>query len=155
MWRTIQALLAGFGSILLFTTLIQILIPLSLQELDSQAVISELSTVGDISDVLDGKDKHAKNEKTIYRAGLFKASSGLQDKPLADKTIERIKSQLKLQCVMKMNGQPVAYVNIQGVGLKKCCIGDNVNDLFTVLDIDEQNKTVEISIINHKITLHI
>ena len=86
---------------------------------------------------------------------MFRPATGLRDKPLANRTIERIKDQLKLKCVMEMNGQPVAYINIQGTGLKKCRVGDNINDLFIVLDINKQNKSVEISIVDHKVTLHL
>jgi hypothetical protein len=72
---------------------------------------------------------------------------------MADKTIERIKSQLKLQCVMEMSGEPVAYINIEGTGLKKCKTGDSINDLFTVLNV--YKNSVEISIIDHKVTLNL
>ena len=89
------------------------------------------------------------------RQGLFKPENPQRDKPMADKTIERIRSQLKLQCIMDLNGEPVAYINIQGVGLRKCTIGENTNDLFTVLDINKQNKSVDISIVEHKVTLHL
>jgi hypothetical protein len=85
------------------------------------------------------------------RSGLFRPTSGLQDKPMAEQTIEKIKSQLKLQCIMQMNGQPVAYVNINSVGLKKCKIGDTINDLFTVVDILKDR--IEIKIIGHQVSL--
>ena len=55
---------------------------------------------------------------------------------------------------MTMNGQLVAYIHINGVGLKKCAAGDSVNDMFTVLDIDKANNRVDISIIDHKVTLY-
>jgi hypothetical protein len=87
----------------------------------------------------------------VIRPGLFKSATSLRDKPMADKTIERIRSQLKLQCIMEMSGEPVAYVNIEGVGLKKCKVGDSVSDLFTVLTINK--KSIEISIVDHKVTL--
>lgn len=87
----------------------------------------------------------------VIRPGLFKSATSLRDKPMADKTIERIRSQLKLQCIMEMNGELVAYVNIEGVGLKKCKVGDSVSDLFTVLNINK--KSIEISIVDHKVTL--
>jgi len=90
----------------------------------------------------------------FFRTGLFKSSVALQGKPIADKTIERIKSQLQLQCIMTVNGQLAAYINIKGVGLKKCIVGDTVNDMFTVLSIDKVKKCADISIIGHKITLY-
>ena len=114
------------------------------------AVSSDLSNVSTLK--THGNDR-SDDLAGVFRAGLFKAATGLRDKPIADKTIERIKSQLKLQCIMEMNGQPVAYISIKSDGLRKCSIGDYVNDLFTVLDINKQNKSVEISILEHKITL--
>lgn len=84
-------------------------------------------------------------------SGLFRASTPLPDRPMADKTIERIKSQLTLQCIMEMNGEPVAYVNIKGAGLKKCKVGDTFRDLFTVLNIN--TSSVEITIVGHRVIL--
>lgn len=85
------------------------------------------------------------------RPGLFKSATAIADKPMADKTVERIRSQLKLQCIMEVNGEPVAYVNIKNVGLKRCRVGESVADLFTVLNI--YPKSVEISIVDHRTTL--
>jgi len=88
----------------------------------------------------------------VMRGGLFKPSAPLSDNPMADKTIERIQSQLKLQCIMQMNGAPVAYVNITGVGLRKCTAGESVQDLFTVVSIG--NNSMEITILGHKVVLN-
>ncbi len=85
------------------------------------------------------------------RPGLFKSASAVRDNPMADKTIERIRSQLKLQCIMDMNGQKVAYIKIKSVGLKKCILGETVEDMFTVVDI--QNRRVELKIIGHSVVL--
>lgn len=85
------------------------------------------------------------------RPGLFRSATPLGDKPMADKTIEKIRSQLKLQCIMCLQGQPVAYVHVENRGLKKCRVGDSVEDLFTVIDIHE--KSVELKIIEHPVTL--
>jgi hypothetical protein len=85
------------------------------------------------------------------RPGLFRSATPLGDKPMADKTIEKIRSQLKLQCIIRIQGQPVAYVNVENRGLKKCRVGDCVEDLFTVININE--KSVELKIIEHPIIL--
>ena len=85
------------------------------------------------------------------RSGMFKPETQLNDKPLADKTIEAIKSRLTLQCIMDFNGEPVAFVKIQGEGLKKCYVGDTVSDLFTVKSIEE--KSIKISIVDHEVKL--
>jgi hypothetical protein len=88
-----------------------------------------------------------------WRQGLFRSASPLRDRPMADKTIEKIRSQLTLQCVMEMNGQPVAYIHLKDGGLKRCRIGDSVDDLFTVLDIGP--KSVDVSILEHKVKLNL
>jgi len=82
------------------------------------------------------------------RPGLFKSESPQRDKPMADKTIERIRSQLKLQCIMDLDGEPVAYVKVEGEGMKRCRSGDTVSNLFTVLNINKTN--VEITIVGHR-----
>ena len=96
-------------------------------------------------------DSNFRETLSKIKPGLFKAASGLNDKPMADKTIERIKSQLNLQCIMQMDGKAAAYINIKDAGLKKCTVGEKVCDLFTVISIDE--KSVEISIIDHRVIL--
>jgi len=104
-----------------------------------------------LSEILQPDSAEFQELSKIMRQGLFKSVTPLRDKPMADKTIERIKSQLKLQCIMEMNGEPVAYVNIKGTGLKKCKVGDSVSDLFTVLNINK--KSIEVTIVDHKVTL--
>ncbi len=88
---------------------------------------------------------------SVFRPGMFRSAAPLQDKPMADRTIERIRSQLSLQCVMEMNGRPVAYIHIKDAGLKCCVVGESVGDLFTVLQIRE--KSVDVSILEHRVTL--
>jgi len=152
-WRTVQISLACISVILLVTAIIQYFIPIPVGQTDGQTNNNPEFSFNENISILSNDQNSETPETIIYRPGLFRPATGLQDKPLADKTIERIMEQLKLQCLMEMNGQPVAYINIQGVGLKKCSIGDNVNDLFTVLDINQQNKRVDISIVEHKVTL--
>lgn len=94
-----------------------------------------------------GSEESQQVGQTI-RPGLFKSENYQSDKPMADKTIERIRSQLKLQCIMDLSGEPVAYVKVKGEGMKLCRCGDTVSNLFTVLNI---NKTsVEINIVGHR-----
>jgi hypothetical protein len=87
----------------------------------------------------------------VMRRGLFRAATPSRDNVIADKTVERIGSQLKLKCITELNGEPVAYVNIKGIGLRKCAAGDSVDDLFTVININE--KSIEITIVGHKTVL--
>ncbi len=87
------------------------------------------------------------------RAGLFKSATPLGDKPMGDKTIEKILSQLRLQCIIPINGELVAYVNVERCGLKKCRVGDSVEDLFTVISIGE--RSIEVTIVDHPVTLNL
>jgi len=123
--------------------------------LNRPEIISSVNTITDANfpEVLPPNAEIPQQLAKVIRPNLFKAASQLADKPMADKTIERIKSQLQLQCIMEMNGEQVAYINITGLGLKKCCVGDSVNDLFTVLNINKNS--VEITIVDHKVTLNI
>ena len=85
------------------------------------------------------------------RRGLFKSATPLRDRPIADKTIAKIRSQLSLGCILETNGESVAYIRVKDLGLKRCRVGDSVEDLFTVLDIRE--KSVAISIVDHRVML--
>ena len=151
-WRLVQVGLVVCSVILLCTAGVLFFARLPEDGLDRQAGISVDVPV---SYDLPTKEKKNKELGEVYRAGLFKGSGGLSRKPLADKTIERIKSQLTLKCVMEMNGQLVAYINIKGMGLKKCRVGDSISDLFGVLDINKQNKSVDVLIVEHKVTLQL
>ena len=110
------------------------------------------------SDILDkqtGVPDSGQAEKVdidkIFRDGLFKSSSLVDSKPLADKTIEDIVSKLKLQCMMTIGDKATAYIYVKGEGLKKCQAGDSVGNMFSVLDVGKDR--VDISIVGHKITL--
>lgn len=154
-WRCLQVVFLGFSLIFIATTVSQFIVPLSsfgnyVVEGNNSGVIA-----GKEISVLLGKNKKKTELAVAYRPGMFRPATCLRDKPIANKTIERIKGQLKLQCVMEINNELVAYITIQGVGLKKCCVGENVNGLFTVLNINEQNKSVDLSIIEHKVTLNL
>ena len=105
-----------------------------------------------INDLIDQKGPQI-NPMSNVRAGLFKPATPLRDKPVADKTVERIKSKLKLQCIMEINQEPVAYIQIDGAGLKQCRPGQTIHDLFTVLAIYENR--VDLSIIDHKVILRL
>jgi hypothetical protein len=100
---------------------------------------------------LQARETTSNRIASAMRAGLFRSATPLSDKPIADKTIERIRSQLTLQCIMRVNGELVAYVNVTNSGLKKCRVGDAVEDLFTVVGIGE--KSIELTIVDHPVTL--
>ena len=150
LWRSIHLALAVCIVGLLCFAAIELLIPVSVASPDVFAGRYSNGTLQPEPEAIEPANELSE----VFRSGFFKADAGPKDRPMADKTIERIQSQLKLRCIMELNGQPVAYINIEGVGLKKCFVGDSVSDLFTVLDISKQNKSVAISIVKHKVTLY-
>ncbi len=151
--KTVQLLMSALILVLVLSAVTELLKPLPLQN------ANQLNPPRPDSYIAEPNFFSSSNNLILddfnFRTGFFKSDSKISDRPIADKTIERIKNQLKLKCVMELNSAPTAYINIEGMGLKKCQIGDSISDLFTVLDIDKKNKTVEISIIDHKVTLHL
>lgn len=115
------------------------------------AIDPNVAGFGHVSEVLRPQVAGIQELTKVFRPGLFKASTTLGDRPLAEKTIERIRSQLSLKGILPMKGELVAYIDVKGQGLKKCRIGDTVGDIFTVLSINKNS--VEISIIGHKVVL--
>jgi hypothetical protein len=118
---------------------------------DSGAAYTPIPNIvadGNLAEIVQLDSEKSLEVGQTIRPGLFKSENYQSDKPMADKTIERIRSQLKLQCIMDLDGEPVAYVKVKGDGMKLCRCGDTVSDLFTVLNI---NKTsVEINIVGHR-----
>ena len=147
----INALLAISVLVLAVITLFVFFKPIQLesQEPSADMIKSILST--SLSELLPAASNDDANLSRVIREGLFKTATPLRNKPMADKTIEKIKSKLKLQCIMQMNQESVAYINISGVGLKQCRLGQSISNLFTVLAI--YNDNVEISIVDHKVIL--
>lgn len=130
---------------------LELAIPLKLDENVGRSVAVNVTSTSEISNIHTPESTSLQKMVTVMRTGFFKSETPLLDKPMAEKTIDTIKSQLKLQCIMDLDGEPVAYVKIKGEGLEQCRVGDSVDDLFTVLSIDK--KSIEISIIGHKQTL--
>lgn len=102
-------------------------------------------------------NRWSKENETEYkmehpiRSGLFKPPRRNKTHSITDKTVETIFSSLKLQGVMLVGGQKVAYIVLKDGQMRKCKVGDNVKDMFTVLDI--QSKSVSIDILGHKLSL--
>lgn len=116
------------------------------------SIVQPGSNVSDTQiDASDSNQAMSVNIDKIFRDGLFKSSSLVDSKPLADKTIEDIVSKLKLQCVMAIGDKATAYIYVKGEGLKKCQVGDSVGNMFSVLDVGKD--CADISIVGHKITL--
>jgi len=150
-WRVTNFVLGVIFVGLALSFLLELLIPVrtvSLQA-DVEPEISATSPAH-ISAILQNKGIDFQALTRVLRPGLFKAATS-SDRPMAEKTIEKIRSQLKLQCVMQIKSESVAYINIKGVGLKKCKVGDRIGDLFTVVNIGKEK--VEVMIIGHKVTL--
>jgi hypothetical protein len=152
LWRTIHIMLGLLAGVVGLMFALEMILPVRIQNLDSLLLSDANSSLSAITPATANKSDSTELLNAI-RPGLFKAATSLQDQPMADKTIEKIKSQLKLQCIMQMGSQPVAYIHIKGVGLKKCAAGESVNDLFTVLNVNKDS--VDISIVDHKVTLHL
>jgi hypothetical protein len=148
MWRLVQITLAVCIIISIGIFVLELAIPLQLNS--DTANSSNINTIAlnSLSKIVSPKPTDFREVVKIIRSGLFKSETSLRDKPMADKTIGRIISQLKLQCIMELDGESVAYVNINGVGMKKCKVGDSIDDLFTVLNIN--NKSIEITIVDHR-----
>ena len=153
LWRLMHALLIAVITIQTCIFVLELAVPF--RPGDSFGAPSNTNVIAakDLSEVLAPRKESSRELAKAFRSDLFKAASPLQDKPMADKTIERIRSQLKLQCIMEINGKQAAYVNIDGVGLKKCGVGDTVGDLFTVLNINKDS--IEVTIVGHKVTLNL
>ena len=154
LWRMIHIILAAIAFVLVCVFVLELMTPIS-ADLCMSETGSNINVSGDSNslEIIQTEESEPQELIRVIRPNLFKASKGLSDKPMADKTIERIKSSLKLQCIMEMNGRAVAYINIDGVGLKQCKAGDAVENLFTVLNINE--RSVEIAIVDHKVILEL
>ena len=148
-WKLLQALLVAGIIISACVLILELVIPVRFDS-DAFGNLSSVNTIaaGNISEALQTETSGHPAVDKIVRSGLFKLDTSIRDKPMADKTIEMIRSQLKLQCILELNGEPVAYVHIKDKGLRRCRVGDSVDDLFTVLGINE--KSVEISIVGHR-----
>jgi len=147
-WRLIGTSLVG-GIVVMAGMLVFESVSMLWQKNVVQDVSSIVNTIdsNSLSALLGPGTTSFREFEKDMRFGLFKPATPSQDKPMADKTIETIVSQLQLKCVTELNGERVAYIKIQGVGLRKCRVGDTVNDLLAVINIYE-NK-VEIKIVGH------
>lgn len=152
LWWLLQVIL-GMGIVTTVTvSILHIALPVHVHGEPAAVTADEdLVSGNELLERLQSPETTGDRLSRVMRPGLFKSATPLRDRPMADKTIERIRSLLKLQCIVEIRGEPVAYVNVQNSGLKKCRVGDSVEDLFTVLGIHE--KSVDITIIDHRMTL--
>ncbi|MHC4211976.1 MAG: hypothetical protein ACYSWP_01260 [Planctomycetota bacterium] len=152
LWRLIHAIGITTVTILMVVVVLELAVPV---QIDTQSVYPlagpSVTPFGPDAAAVVSLQPVFSELATKTRSDLFKPATVLADKPMAEKTVERIKSQLKLQCIMRINGKAVAYINIKGTGLKRCKIGERIEDFFTVVDIGD--KAVETTILGHKVTL--
>ena len=147
--RLIQTILIAGIAVCSVVLILELLLPVNLNG-DDSSVLPVVNPVdaNDLSQNIVAEAEKNQSIAKITRSGLFKLESSLNDKPMADRTIDMIRSQLKLRCIMELNGEPVAYVHIEKEGLHKCKVGDSVKDLFTVLNIGD--RSIEITILGHR-----
>lgn len=148
-WKLAQAVLVVGIIISTGILTLEVVIPVRFDS-DAFGNLTSLNTEtsGNLSGFLQSESSKRPAVAKITRSGLFKSDASIRDKPMADKTIEIIRSRLKLQCILELNGEPVAYLHIKDTGLRKCRVGDSVDDLFTVIGINE--KSIEITIVGHR-----
>ena len=109
--------------------------------------------VNDFGEWLQSQGLCSSASFTPIRSGLFKSASRLRRAP-EDKTVERIKSQLKLRSLTSLKGVPIAFVTVEGEGMRPFRIGETIVDSVKVLDIDLQQNQVEIEVAGTKTTLN-
>ena len=150
-WRFFQTMLILGIIVLLSLTVLEIAKPLETREeqsnivninamdpsLSNDSVYSGMSDIGDIS--------------INIKSGLFKSQKPLAQNDFTDKTVQMILSKLKLLSIIEFDGKLAGYVKIQGGGLQRCFVGDNVNSMFTVLNVSKEE--MEISIADQKVKL--
>ena len=149
-WRVLNTLLVTGAVVVGGMFVLEMALPVTLNSNDSEDASAAYTGTDTATGIPQPSTSNSMIDLRLIRSGLFKPSTGVS-KPMADKTIQKIKSRLKLQCVMEMSGEKVAYIHIKGIGLKKCGVGDSIEDLFTVININKND--VELSIIEHKVTL--
>jgi len=150
--RLTHITLSSTAAVLTVVLVLELSIPVKSQS-DAAGMLRKPEIINDFntSEFVQQRTAEFSKFAGTTRSSLFKPSIPMRDKPMAERTIERIKSKLELQCIMEINGEPVAYINIKGVGLKRCKVGDRVIDLFTVVNINR--KSVETKIVGHKVVL--
>jgi len=81
----------------------------------------------------------------VGRRRLFKPSIPLPARRMAGQTVDKVRSMIRLNAIMVKDGERVAYIRIQNLGLRPFRVGDEVEDLFAVTRIDQNSVEVEIA----------
>jgi len=153
-WRLAQVAITAAFVVLTSLFVLALVVPVRLDSRPTDFLPgASVATAQSVPEILQVKTPDLRELSRVVRPGLFKAETALGDRPRADGTIKNIMSQLTLVCVMEMRGEPVAYVDIRGGDMKQCKVGQSVRDLFTVVSIDVETQSIEVTIVGHKVRL--
>jgi hypothetical protein len=81
---------------------------------------------------------------------LFQPSAKLPTRRQTARSVEQVRSRLKLRGVLAIAGKPVAYVEVKGLGLKQFSEGDQTDD-FKVVRITP--RLVQLEILGEEVSL--
>lgn len=153
-WRWIHLLLSTTIAILLAITTATFLTPvcspitisetpLNITPLDSNHPSKPIVTT------------HTENtSKATIRSGFFKSPTPLQRRSANDSVVERILRKLELKYILVIKDEAVGFVKIKDTkGIQTCRIGNNIKDLFRILDIHPNQQCMDIEIAGQKVVL--
>ena len=146
-WRTVHVVTIGCTVLLAFLTLLALVVPVggAIQISAASDAAAPLDS-NSLSARLAPPHELARTSDTVIRSGFFKSATRLRAHSTLDKTVERIMDSLELKCIMPIQGKLTGFVKIKGSGMKSCVIDQKVEDLFTVRDIDVEQKSMTLDI---------
>lgn len=152
--RSIQTLLTLLIIISAMILVLELAVPVKLNDNQNVYVANRIAADSNTPEIMltENSEPQLVNQNINYRPGLFKPVKTI-DRTMADRNIQNILSKLDLQVIMDLSGRPVAYVKVKGEGTKRCFVGDNVEGLFTVINISEEN--IRIKILEHEVILYL
>ena len=154
-WRSIHVMMGIITIVLALIALIAFALPArSTVKITSASQEPASADSNHFQDLLHSQGLSNPASRVPIRSGLFKSAARMR-RAAADKTVEIIKSQLTLCSLTSLKGAPIAFVSIEGKGMRPCRIGETVTDRFKVLDIDLEQNRVDIEITGKKTTLNL
>ncbi len=153
-WRLTQAALVASAACLLAAITLTLALPVRLGagRIDLATTVNP-TPEPDISAIMKPDVPEFREVAKLMRMGLFKPEIMSRRVDGFDNTLKTIMSQLKLKAVIKIKGVPTAYIDVRGKGVIRCTVGMSAPNLFTVLGINNDNKSVELEVIGHRQTL--
>lgn len=115
-----------------------------LRPVDRSSMLEGEAMVGGIGQPADKQDLAHLLAET-QRRRLFMPATPLPVRSMARDSVNRIKNMLSLHGIMKLNNERVAYINVEGMGMKSYRPGDENEELFKVTRIEDQVIEVEIA----------